>query len=192
MTKKEIVWREILHQALTKKNTTLTQKDLAQTFGISLSTVFNALKLPRQSGAIRVDGRNFTVVDGEKLLYLWATERNLEKETLYTTHTDLSPREIEGMMPSEAVFACYSAYRLKYGDAPADYDKVYVYAGTEEIRQRFPPQEGYANVIVLKADQTLRDFGSTSPDVQTFADLWNAKEWYAKEFLNALKTKLFT
>lgn len=193
MTKKEIIWREILHQTLEKKITTFTQKDLAQRFGVSLSTVFNALKLPRQSGAVRVEGRNFVVSDAEKLLYLWATERNLEKETIYTTHADLPAREIEGMMPPETIFGCYSAYRLKYNDAPADYDKVYVYVvDEEELKKRFPPREGYANVIVLKGDPHLRGFGSVSPDVQTFADLWNAKEWYAREFVNAIKKKLFT
>ena len=191
MTKKEMLWREILHQVIDKKITTFTQKDLAQRFGISLSTVFNALKLPRQSGAIRVEGRNFAVVNAEKFLYLWATQRSLEKETLYTPHADLSAREIEGMMPQEAIFTCYSAYRLKYDDAPADYDRVYVYADDEEMKKRFPPQEGYVNVIVLKGDPRLRDFGSVTPDVQTFADLWNAKEWYARDFLNALKQKLF-
>jgi len=47
------------------------------------------------------------------------------------------------------------------------------------------------NLIALRADSVLEKFGDTTPDVQTFADLWNLREWYAKEFLNALKQKLF-
>ena len=77
---------------------------------------------------------------------------------------------------------------------PADYDKVYIYATSAqlaEIKKRFPFKNGYMNLIALRADSVLEKFGDTTPDVQTFADLWNLREWYAKEFLNALKQKLF-
>ena len=194
MTKKEIIWREILHQTITNKKIAFTQKGLARDFGFSLSTVFNALKIPRQIGAIKVTGRNFKMADAEKFLYLWATVRNLEKEIVYQTNADASPKEIEGAMPPGVIFACHSAYSQKYGEMPADYDKVYIYATSAqlaEIKKRFPFKNGYVNLIALRADSVLEKFGDTTPDVQTFADLWNLREWYAKEFLNALKQKLF-
>ncbi len=194
MTKKEVVWREILHQTITNKKIEFTQKELAQKFGLSLSTVFNALKIPRQIGAIKVTGRNFKVADAEKFLYLWATVRNLEKEIIYQTNVAASPKEIERVMPPGVVFACHSAYGQKYKEAPADYDKVYIYANAEqlnEIKKRFPVNKGYVNLVILGADPILKEFGNTTPDVQIFADLWNLKEWYAKEFLNSLKQKLF-
>lgn len=96
-------------------------------------------------------------------------------------------------MPPDVIFGVFSAFLKKYKEAPADYDKVYIYSAEnnlEEIRNRFPLQKGYANLIVLKADPWLKIFGAITPDCQTFVDLWNMGEWYAKDFLNALKEKI--
>ena len=194
MLKKELIWREILHQAIENKKLEFTQKELANKFGFSLSTVFNALKIPRDSGAVKVTGRNFSVIDAEKFLYLWATRRNLEKDIIYKTYVPENAAKIEGRMPSEIIFGGASAYAAKYKDAPADYAKVYVYAEKKnlgEIKKRFYPQKGEPNLFILKSDAELSIFGQLTPDVQTFVDLWNMKDWYAKDFLNALKNKLF-
>lgn len=194
MTKKEILWREILYCAIDNKKTEFTQKELSEQFGFSLCTVFNALKIPRQSGAVKVTGRNFIVQDKEKFLYIWATQRNIKKDIIYQTNAPLNVREIEGMAPNDAIFACYSAYKKKYNDAPADYDKIYIYLdkeNLEEAKKRFPEKKGYKNLIILKSDPYLKNFGNLAPDVQTFVDLWNLEDWYAKEFLTALKKKLF-
>jgi len=193
MTKKETIWREILFQAIENKETDFTQKELAQKYGFSLSTVFNALKTPRNSGAIEVSGRGFKVIDIEKLLYLWATFRKLNKDIVYQTNVSKRVREIEGEMPAEIIFGAYSAFLKKYQEAPADYDKVYIYAKKEDleaVKERFPVQKGNPNLIILKADSWLEDFGKITPDCQTFVDLWNLSEWYAKDFLNALKEKM--
>lgn len=195
MKKKEILWREILHQAVENKKLEFTQKELAEKFSISTSTVFNALKIPRVSGAVEVSGRNFVVRDIEKFLYLWATQRNVNREIIYETHFPAEPKKTEGFMPAGVVFAGYSAYAQKYQDAPADYDKVYVYADPkllEEIKKRFPKKKGYVNLFALKVDPELSKFGTMTPDVQTFVDLWNFKDWYAKEFLRALKEKMLS
>lgn len=194
MSKKEIIWREILYQATEKKKFEFTQKELASELNVSLSTVFNALKVPRQSGAIKVTGRNFVVRDVEKFIYIWATQRNLGKEIIYSTSVVANPAEIEGVMPPDIMFACYSAYSKKYQNSPADYDKVYIYSDTDElaeIKKRFPPEKGYVNIVVLKSDSHLKKFGGLTPDAQTFVDLWNLKDWYAKEFLSALRSKIF-
>lgn len=192
MTKKEILWREILHQAQENKKFIFTQKELAAQFGFSLSTVFNALKIPRQSGAIKVSGRNFSVVQFEKFLNIWATFRKLKSDIIYQTHCDLRVQEIEGLVPPYVIFGTFSAYVKKYKEAPADYDKVYIYADKEkleEIKKRFPFKKGYENLIVLKTDPQLTHFGQITPDVQTYVDLWNLTEWYAQDFLKALKEK---
>jgi len=193
MTKKEIIWREILVQATEKKKLEFTQQELAKEFNVSLSTVFNALKIPRQAGAVKVTGRNFFVADLEKFLYFWATQRNIGRETAYKTRVSASAGEIEGLMPPGVVFGAMSAYAKKYGDPPADYDKVFVYADPEEIsliKKRFPAKKGSANLVVLKKDPYLQNFGYFTPDVQTFVDLWNLEDWYAKDFLNKLKEKI--
>src|SRR3989344_2702388 len=136
ITKKEIIWREILKKATQREQLEFIQKDLAQKFGFSVSTVFNALRIPRSQGAVKVTGRNFLVVDAEKLLYIWATQRNLEKDLIYKTFSPANAKEIEGLMPPGIIFGAYSAFVHKFGDAPADYDKVYVYAGEFELAEQ--------------------------------------------------------
>ncbi len=178
-----------MHEALARRVKQFTQKELAGRFGFSLSTVFNALNIPRKIGAIEVTGRFFRLRDPEKLLYLWATHRNLKKDILYATHCDLSATQIESSMPGGVVFGAFSAYRLAHKDAPADYGVIYIYTDDlETIKKRFPPAKGYQNLFVLKPDPYLASFGEMTPDAQTFVDLWNIPEWYAKDFLDALKS----
>lgn len=193
MKKKEIIWREILYQVLEEKKRQFTQKELAAKFGFSLSTVFNALKVPRQTRAIEVTGRDFRVLDPEKLLYLWGTFRNFYKDIMYETSVSLPPFEIEGLMPNEVIFGAYSAYRKRFGEAPADYDKIYVYLPPRflsVIEKRFPPKKGYSNLFVLEADEFLGEYGPLAPLPQIFVDLWNLREWYAHDFYLNLKEKI--
>lgn len=188
MTKKETIWRHILQEGLEHKRLIFTQKGLAKLFCVSTSTVHSALKAPRKLGAVEVTGRFFRLRDSEKLLLLWATQRNLERDILYATHVDATAPRMEGLMPQEVIFGAFSAYRLKYQEAPADYDLVYVYSDkVQEIQKRFPKQKGRLNLFVLKKDPHF--YGAFTPDVQTFVDLWNIPVWYAKAFLDALKLK---
>lgn len=192
LIKKEIIWREILWQSIEKKVRQFTQKELANKFSFSLSTIFNALKVPRASGAIEVKGKFFVVRDQEKFLNIWATFRNINKDIIYQTRVDKPVTEIEGMMPSSAIFTACSAFRLKFNEAPADYDRVYVYcADLEEIKKRYPLRKGNANLVVLKPDAKLQAYGAVVPLPQMYVDLWNLSEWYAKDFLNGLKEKIF-
>ncbi len=192
MTKKEVIWREILFQALENKKTDFTQKELAKKYGFSLSTVFNALKMPRSVSAVEGQ-RGFRLRDLEKFLYLWATFRNFKKDIIYQTNVPKSVKEIEGQMVPNVIWGAYSAFIKKHGQAPADYDKVYVYVAKEDVKaveNRFPYLKGYPNLIVLAADPWLKNFGPITPDCQTFVDLWNLQEWYAKNFLTTLKDKI--
>lgn len=194
MLKKEIIWRHILLEGLAHPQLAFEQQQIAHHFGYSTSTVFNALKAPRKLGAIEVTGRNFRLRDTEKLLLLWASHRNIRKDTVYETFVDMPVREIEGNMPPHIIFGAYSAFRLKYGTAPADYSEVLVYSEKlEELKKRFPPSKKRIplNLFVLKPDPHLSSFGSTTPDVQTFVDLWNFSAWYARDYGEALKHKIF-
>ncbi len=192
MRKKEILYREMLTEAIESKILTFTQLALSKKFGFSLSTVNNALKPLEQIGAIEKRERYFQLVDAHKLLTFWATTRNLAKDILYSTRAEMPVQKIEGSMPPGATFTAYSGYRFLFNEAPADYGEVYVYADEktlEEIKKRFPEKKGPSNIFVLETDAFMPE--RIAPRAQIYADLWNLKEWYAKDFLDALERRLF-
>lgn len=198
MKKIEMIWREILFKSIERRHPPsgeasrlFTQKELAKHLGVSTSTIFQSLKTPRKMGAVKVTGRFFTLEDTEKLLYHWASVRDLQKDIIFTGHVDLPVFEIEGLMPPDAVFACYSAARYYLTVPPADYDKVYIYAkDVKEISERFSFKRGRSNIIVLRADPLLARYGTKTTIAHTFIDLWNLSDWQAKDFTRALKEKI--
>jgi len=193
MKKIEFVYRGILYESLEKKNNKMTQLGIASKLGISLSTVNHALKPLRAMGAIDVKLKNFIVVDSKKLLYYWASLRNISRDIIYQTRVDKPVQKIESEMPADVVYGAFTAYKFKFKDVPADYSEAYVYGSDEilgDIKKRFPESKNVPNLFVLKKDKLMENYGKTTTLAQTFVDLWNLKEWYAKEFLMALEEKI--
>lgn len=187
MKRIEEVYREMLFQCMEKKNKTMTQSYLANTLQISLSVVNLALSPLKQMNSIEIKRRSFDVIDPKKLLYYWASVRNLEKDIIYQTMVDKPVAKIESEMPADAIYAAYSAYKFKFKDVPADYSEVYVYSDdTKEIEKRFPKNNKTPNLFVLKKDKNMK----YSTLALIFVDLWNLREWYAKDFLKAMEAKL--
>ena len=187
MKRIEEVYREMLFQCMEKKNKTLTQSCLAGTLQLSLSIVNLALKPLKQMNAIEIKRRSFNVIDCKKLLYYWASVRNLEKDIIYRTRVDKPVKKIEAEMPADIIYAAYSAYKFKFKDVPADYSEVYFYSDNiEEVEKRFPKNNKTPNLFALKKDRNMKDMTLAL----IFVDLWNLREWYAKDFLNAMEDKL--
>lgn len=187
MQKIEFVFRELLYLAIEKNSRKTTQSDLARKLKISLSTVNHALKPLRKMGAVKINPRSLNVVDPKKVLYYWASIRDLEKDIVYKTRVDEPVAGIESQMSDDIVYGAYSAYKFKFKDVPADYSEVYVYGG-RDIEKRFPPNEKKPNLFVLKKEGL--DYGRTTTIAQTFVDLWNIKEWYARDFLKAFEERI--
>jgi len=188
MKKIELVYKKILDEVIEKKNKKLTQAEISRALQISLSTVNLALEHLKKMNAVEVNNRNFTIVNAKKILFYWASIRNLEKDIVYGTRVDKSVVEIEKNMPPGVLFGAYSAYKFIFKDMPADYSEVYVYAdddAVEEIKKRFKENKNEGNLFVLK-----KDFKEMTK-AQIFVDLWNLKEWYAKDFLKALEEKIY-
>ena len=191
MFKKEIIWREILYQSIEKNNFNFQQQKLAEKFNFSLSTVFNALKIPREIKAIKVSGNGFKLINIEKLLYLWGTQRKFEQDIIYKTFVSAPIEKIEANMLSDIIWSCFSAYKYKFKETPADYGKVYVYSNNiDEIKKRFPIKKGPENLYILKQDECLKKYGQCGTLGQIFVDLWNNEDWYAQEFIKKLKEKI--
>ncbi len=187
MKRTEEVYREILFQSIEKKNRKLTQSYLADALKMSLSVVNLALEPLKRMNAINIKQRGFEVIDVKKILYYWASIRNVEKDIIYKTRAEKPVRKIESEMPADAIYAAYSAYKFKFKDVPADYSEVYVYCDDlKEIEKRFPKNNNVPNIFVLKKDRNMKSVTTA----QIFVDLWNLKEWYARGFLNSMEAKI--
>ena len=189
MKRTEEVYREILHQA-EEGNNILTQKAISDKLSLSLSNVSNALKPLRRMNAIAVKKMCFHIVNPRKILYHWASIRNLKKDIIYSTRAERSVIDIVKSLPDSVAFAAYSAFRLRYKEYPADYSEVYVYSNDiEEIKKRFQESKNIPNIIVLKKDKSMDKYGKITTNANIFVDLWNLAEWYAQDFLKAMEQK---
>ncbi|MBI4440414.1 winged helix-turn-helix domain-containing protein [Candidatus Woesearchaeota archaeon] len=187
---REVIYRELIENAL-KRNYSSTQLLLSKKFGFSLSTVNNALRPLVEIGAIYKKERGFKIMDAKKLLLYWASVRRMSRDVLYKTNVGMPVMNIESSLPPLCTLTAFSGYRITFNDAPADYSEVYVYCKEEtiaEVRKRFPQKKGNENLIVLEPDNFLE--GRTAPLSQIYADLWNIKEWYSKDFLDALEGRM--
>ena len=186
MKRKEIVYREILYNAIEEKKMKFTQLELSRKLGISLSIVNEAIGKLSDIGGVKIEQRSFRILDIKKILYYWASLRNLKKDIVFETRVEMPVSEIEKNMP-EVVYTAYSGYKFRFKDVPADYSEVYVYSDNiEEIKKRFPKNDNMPNLFALKRDKNMK--GITLAGI--FVELWNLKEWYAKEFLEAMEKRL--
>lgn len=187
MRRSEEVYRELLEGALEKKQFVFTQSGISKKLSMSLSIVNLALKPLNRMHAIAIRQRSLEITDTKKILYYWASTRNLEKDIVYKTRVEKPIRTIESEMPSQAIFGGYSAYKFIFGDIPADYSEVYIYTNEiEELKKRFPLSKNPPNIFALKKDPSMTSITMA----QLFVDLWNLKEWYAKDFLKSMEEKL--
>lgn len=170
-----------------KKNNSMTQSYLADALDVSLSIINLALKPLKRMNAVKIKQRSFDIIDKKKILYYWASIRDVEKDIIYKTRVEKSVKRIEAEMPANVVYAAYSAYKFKFKDVPADYSEVYVYSeDIKEIEKRFPKNSKTPNLFVLKKDRNMKEITIA----QIFVDLWNLKEWYAGDFLKAVEARL--
>ncbi len=191
MWKIEFVYRELLFRALESGERSFTQKELSKRLNVSLSNVNHALKPLKRMNAVKVNPRNFSVVNPKKLLFYWASVRNPEKDIIYSTRVEQPVSEIEKNMADDVVFAAYSGYKLGFDDTPADYSEVYVYSSNlAELRQRFPEKKKNHNLFVLEKDALMDRYGRTGSIGQVFVDLWNLPQWYAADFLKSLEARI--
>lgn len=194
MLKTETIWHHLLFEAVQNHQFKHTQKDLALQFGFSLSTVNHALHAPSRIGAVRKETKFFVLASFQKLLYLWASLRNLKRDLIYQTYSPAPVNEIEGLAPPQAIYAGYSAAKRILGEPPADHSQVHLYLPPKflpDFQQRFPLlQNQPPNVFVLKTDPQISQYGQITTLPQTFVDIWNLPDWYSHDFTQALEEKI--
>jgi hypothetical protein len=193
MFKKEWIYRELACRQLEERGAKITELGLSRKFGISLSTVHHAIAPLKSNGIVAPLARGFRLVSLPRLLALWGSGRRLSREILWEGSA-ASILEAEKQAPSDAVWGGYTAYRKKYGEAPADYSTLLLYAEEGEVRDVRERMGGKGNVrlLVLGKDRFMDGYsaGGLCPDPQIYVDLWNRPEWYAADFRRALERRM--
>jgi len=186
MLKIEYIWRELLDRVVEKRNPDFTITELAKKYTLSTSVVNHALIPLRNLNIVKINKTSSKVVDWERLLFFWATRRNLKKDIIYSTFANSPVYDREGQMSPEVIPTAFTAFRLYFKKTPADYDHIYFYSDKiGKISKRFPHSKRPSNIFILKPDPYLLKSKKLSL-VQLFVDLWNLPEWYAKDFQEAV------
>ncbi|PIU37000.1 hypothetical protein CO005_02215 [Candidatus Roizmanbacteria bacterium CG_4_8_14_3_um_filter_34_9] len=182
MFKIEYIWRELLDRVIEERNPDFTITELAKKYSLSTSVVNHALIPLRNLNIVKINKTLSKVVDWERLLFFWATRRNLKKDIIYSTFSPLPVYDREGLMPSEVISTGFTSFRYLLNKTPADYDHIYFYSNKiEKITKRFPNNKRPSNIFILRPDPYLLKSKKLGL-AQLFVDLWNLPEWYAREF----------
>jgi len=192
MKKIETVWCQLLYDGWERRKFKFQQQELAEKLGISLSTANHALRDLRRMGAVKVGGRGGEIVDLEKILMYWANQRKLEGDVVFRMKVAEPVIEIEGLLPPESILGAYSAVRQWYGEAPADYNSVYVYHREPDVvQQRLAGIEGrVTEVIGLQLAEKIPTREETTSLGHTFVDLWSLTDWMAKDFIRRIRQEM--
>ncbi len=189
--KTDRVYRTILLERFEEGKKGFTQRGIALSCGVSLGLVNFSLRPLRRMGAVVVHPRELELVDPWKALLYWCSKRNLQKDTVYSTHLDDSVSGIEARLPHDSIPTAYTAYKERFDDAPSEYSEAYCYGDRDMFTARFgnESKQGWQNLIVLETDENMASLGR-APLPQVYADLWNIDTWYAKRYVDALGRRL--
>ena len=199
MFKEEAVIREILCEVLYGNNA-IEQKRISQLLRVSIGLVNKTVTKLERMGAVFKTGRSYSVTSFKKVLMLWASLRNLQRDLIYSTRVGGSVREIERSLPDGSILSAYTAFNYLFNEVPADYSEVWTYVPEDilaEVKERFPSNNLPGNLYVLKTNTLLLENskryskGINMVSVpQLYVDLWNIPSWYSKEYIALLERKI--
>jgi len=176
MLKKERIYRE-----LAERGGCITQRELASRCGVSLNLVNSVIKELKRVGAVTVYPMGLKVVNRAKIVYLWGSQRDLQRDISLAYAINLPVHEIEKNMPGNVIFTAFSGWRLKTGQAPFDYKRVYVYARPsdrailERLLSALPKSRGDPNTFVMLVDDPhlfALSSDQIAPVSQIFVDIY--------------------
>ncbi len=199
MFKEDAVIREILCEVLYGNNA-IEQKRISQLLRVSIGLVNKTVTKLDRMGAVSKTGRSYSVTSFKKVLMLWASLRNLQRDLIYSTRVGGSVREIERSLPDGSILSAYTAFNYLFNEVPADYSEVWTYVPEDilaEVKERFPSNNLPGNLYVLKTNTLLLENskryskGINMVSVpQLYVDLWNIPSWYSKEYIALLERKI--
>ncbi len=179
MMKKERIYRELLW--LAERDRWTTQRTLAKTCGVSLNLVNSVTRELKRVGALEAYPMRLHITDPAKILYAWASQRNLEQDITSRYAIGLPVHEIEKNMSGDVVFTAFSGWRLRAKGAPFDYNKVYAYVSpaaqtlVKRLLELLPRTRGDANTFVMAVDDPhlfMRAEHQVASVAQLFVDIY--------------------
>jgi hypothetical protein len=185
MSRKNIVFREILYRALELGESYMTQKSIAETCKVSLDTVNKVVRTLDKFYGVEKKPMGFRVINIQKILTYWACTRDLHKDICFATYTPNPVKKIESEMPLGTIFTAFSGYARRIGEIPS-YTEVYVYGDAREIEAKFPKKETRKpNLIVLERDHHIGNVSrnDAAPLAQIYVDLWQIGSQEAEKLM---------
>lgn len=195
MKKYERVYREILISLLDKKER-FSQLELSKKCYVSLGLVNKVLKRLKEIGAVEIFPMQFRVLDASKILFDWATKRNINKDVEEKYSIDMETKEIEKSLPF--ILTAYSGWRLLSKSVPFEYNQVYVYVpeGQKDLFRIWlkdkPLTKGKENVFVIFTfDRHLIENSKKkiAPIPQIFVDIYSLAGIESKYFIKDILEK---
>jgi hypothetical protein len=191
LSKTEIVWRQLLVEALEHDNRRSSVTELSRRFGFGPSTVHRSLVAPREMGAVDGGWRGLIVYDPIRLLLHWAGQRRLRRDKPLTVHTGLPAEEIEAILPDSTILTGAAGYARRFSNTVADYSTVYVYSSDPDgVLAAVPDLVGAPDLIILEPDEFLPSNGRVVSVPQMYVDLFATPGWQAQRFLHAMNERL--
>lgn len=194
LTRTEIVWRHLLHEAEAGRRRHPSLAAFAEPLGLPVSTVHKALSLPGGIGAVAVRrAGGLRVLDPFRLAVLWAGRRRLDRDVIDTWATVVPAADAERRLalPGVVLGGHGAVVARLVRNTIADYSTVIVYADHPEPLRAVVPEapDGTTTVVVARPDPLLHRYGSVTPLHQAWVDLFTRSDWAAARFVEALTSR---
>ncbi|MEM2251305.1 MAG: hypothetical protein QXU01_04165 [Candidatus Hadarchaeales archaeon] len=192
MSRKNIVFREILYRTLELDEPYMTQKSIAEKCQISLDTVNKVVRELHRFHGVEKKPMGFRVINVQKVLTYWACTRDLHKDICFLTYVPHKVKEIESELPSGTIFTAFSGYARRIGETSM-YSEVYVYGDPQKISTKFPKRESRRpNLVVLEKDSHIESVSQnqSAPIAQIYVDLWQIGTQEAEKLLVVFDEKI--
>lgn len=193
MKHKDIIWRTLADTALQQRRSWGSIRELAEASRTSPDTTYLALGRLLDIGAVRANASSgFVVVSVSKMLEAFAAGRNIKADTLASTTLEAAHELLRNETFSYALGGPNAAVHYLGGrNTVSDLGKRLVYTSNKHALDGLPAGD---EVLFLKQDElAVRSWRDGYASIaQTYADLWASPGWQSAEFLQALKSFIFS
>lgn len=125
MRKFERIYRELLLSSL-REVSLVRQENISSECAVSIGLVNKTVKKLEEAMAVEATRKGVRMLSPARLLNLWATERDLNRDVWRMFRLD-HVMDVERDSPRGALMTGFSGWVMASRRMPADYDRVYFY-----------------------------------------------------------------